>query len=66
MSLMDRCLPWLIEGKVRKKNKIRYASKIELKYGNLVRYGSRYGALQKFNWSTAHWYGTVQGARYGT
>ena len=42
---MDRCLTRLIEGTVRKKtktNKVRYASKIELKYGMLVRYGSRY------------------------
>ena len=42
MSSMDRYLTRLIEGTVRKKNKVRYASKIELKYGTLVRYRSRY------------------------
>ena len=41
MSLMDRCFTNLIEGKVRKKNKVRYASKIELKCGTLVQYGSK-------------------------
>ena len=43
MSLMNRCFTRLIEGTVRKKTyhtKVRHASKIELKYGTLVRYGT--------------------------
>ena len=46
MSLMGRCLTRLIEGKVSKKTyrtKVRYASKIELKYGTLV---SWYGTVK--------------------
>ena len=39
---MDRCLTRMIEGTVRKntyRTKVRYTSKIKLKYGTLVRYG---------------------------
>ena len=52
ISSIDCCLTTFIEGLARKKNKVRYTSKIKLNYGTLERYQGTvcwYGTLQKLN-----------------
>ena len=56
---MGRCITRLVEGTVgyAKKNKERYASKIEWKCGTLVQYGSRCEVRSKQILSIPYYYG---------